>query len=108
MFEFSVFLAASQVPSVSASPGAIESDQLPTYFFLAPSHVVTPCPWNGPPIISPLKSVTRHMPLQLSALTSTPFDGAAGAPGTIISTVASQVPTSSLRTACSGPGVSIG
>src|SRR5215204_2852280 len=61
---FIVFFAASHVDSVSASPGAIESDQLPTYFFFAGSHVLTPWPWNGAPISSPLKSVTRHRPLQ--------------------------------------------
>ena len=68
--------------------------------------MLTPWPWNGPPMIWPLKSVTRHRPLQPMALTSTPFDGGVGgAPGIIISMEASQVPTSSFRTACSGPGV---
>src|SRR5687767_2773585 len=109
MVPFIVFLAGSHVASVRERPGAIESDQLPTYFFLTGSHVATPWPWNGPPIISPLKSVTRQRPLQPMELTSTPFDGGdGGPPGIIISMEASQVPTSSLRTACSGPGVGVG
>src|SRR6185503_303236 len=93
MVAFMVFFAASHVDSVVARPAAIESDQLPMYIFLAGFHVVTPWPWNGPPMISPLKSVTRQRPLQLITLTSTPFDGGvAGAPGIIISTTASHVP----------------
>src|SRR5215203_770380 len=72
---FIVFFAGSQVASVTARPAAMESDQLPTYFFFAGSQVLTPWPWNGAPISSPLKSVTRHKPLQLRRPVSTPFDG---------------------------------
>src|SRR5688500_4409240 len=59
--------------------------------------------------MSPLKSVIRHRPLQPRVLTSTPLDVIGGFPGSaMISTVASQVPTSIFRTSCSGPGLGVG
>jgi hypothetical protein len=88
----------------------MESVQLPTYFFFAGSHVAVPCPWNeAPGIISPLKSVMRQRPPQPTVLVSVPFEVMGGAPGaTKISITASQVPSSSLKRACSGPGLGIG
>src|SRR5207245_9383945 len=57
----------------------------------------------------PLKSVIRHRPPQPTREVSTPLDTAGGAPGTMKdSTVASQVPASSLKIACSGPGLGSG
>src|SRR5687768_2798204 len=91
------FFAESHVDSVAARPVVIESDHVPTYFFLAGSHVMTPWPSKGAPITVPLKSVARHRPPQLSVLVSTPVVGVDGAPGVSISIEASHVPRSSLR-----------
>ena len=57
----------------------------------------------------PLKSVMLHRPLQPTRLVSTPLDTDGGAPGTMKdSTFASHVPATSLKIACSGPGLGMG
>src|SRR5262245_9671133 len=56
--------------------------------------------------MSPLKSTSRHIPPQPSVDVSTPLDVIGGVPGgPIISTVASQIPTSFLSSSCSAPGL---
>jgi hypothetical protein len=71
----------------------MESIQTPTYFFFAVSYAVTACPLNGWPIISLVKSPTRHSPPQLMVFFSTPFHRVGAAPGAVdISTVASHTP----------------
>src|SRR5688500_17684482 len=88
----------------------MESVQLPTYFFLLAAQAVVPCPWKGwPGAISPLKSEIRQRPPHPTTLVSEPLEVMGGAPGAMnISTTASQVPSSSLKSMCSGPGLGAG
>jgi hypothetical protein len=87
-------------------PADMESVQVPTYFFFPGSQTEVPWPWKGwPGPISPLKSVMRQRPPHPITLVSVPLEVMGGAPGAMnISTVASQVPSSCFRIACSGPG----
>ena len=86
----------------------IESIQVKTYLFLVGSKPFVPWPWNGAPIIVDLKSVTVQRPPSMRLTVSTPLETVGGLPGSIISTVASQVPTSCLSNSCSGPGLGSG
>src|SRR5579864_1308184 len=86
----------------------MESTQHPTYFFFIGLYPEIPRPSNGWPANSPLNSETSQSPLPRSLLVSTPFEDIVCPPGSmLVSTVASQTPTSFFKISCSGPGCGI-
>src|SRR6266446_3938884 len=99
----SVMPAASYAPSETIGVVRSESTQVETYFFLAGSKPVMPCPSNGAEPGMLLNSVTSHSPPQHSRFVSTAFESCGGDPGGPIetSTLASQVPSARVILLCS-------